>query len=126
MVADDDPDTADTLAMLLRNHGYEVAVAYSGTEAISRAVEFQPDVFILDLAMPICDGYEVARRLRAMPEFAAKHFIAVTGLVDQRHRDEASQAQFDDYLVKPCKLDLLLTLLNEAGCVPETTVRRAD
>jgi CheY-like chemotaxis protein len=117
LIADDDRDAADTLAILLQEKGFEVTVAYNGEQAIETALAVNPDFLILDLAMPNLDGYQVADRLRAVPSFAGKRFVALTGYSDQRHLDEASRVRFDEYFVKPCKLDLLLKVLTEAPIV---------
>ncbi len=68
--------------------------------------------------MPVLDGFQVARRLRAIPEFEHAMFVALSGYSDQSHFDEASQAQFDEYLVKPPDLRLLLAILSEASPQP--------
>ena len=113
LVVDDNADAAESLGKLLTANGFEVAVAHSGVVALDLATTFNPDVFILDLSMPGMDGYQVARTLRTMPEFAQKHYVALTAHSDQGHMDGATQARFDDYLVKPCKLPLLLKILTE-------------
>src|SRR5690242_973874 len=115
LIADDNHDSADSLAMLMRSEGYEVQVAYDGRQTIEAASAFEPDVFILDLTMPALDGFETARRLRAMPAYAEKLFVALTAHAEQTHLDEASRASFDEYLIKPCKLDVLRQILSEAA-----------
>jgi CheY-like chemotaxis protein len=114
LIIDDNRDSADTLALLLQRVGFEVRVAYEGQQAIEAARSFKPDVFIVDLAMPIMDGFQLATRLRAMPDFAHALFVALSGLSDQTHLDEASKAQFDEYIVKPPEMPLLLAILSEA------------
>ena len=69
--------------------------------------------------MPVLDGFQVAGRLRALPQFAGKHFVALTAYADQPHLDAASKLQFDEYLVKSCKLNLLRTILTEAVAAQE-------
>ena len=69
--------------------------------------------------MPALDGFQVARRLRTLSQFAHKQFVALTGYEDQQHLDTASELQFDEYLVKPCKLNLLMTILTEAAAALE-------
>ena len=113
LVVDDNADAADSLAKLLQAHGFETAVAHGGMAGIELAATFNPDVFILDLSMPGMDGYQLARTLRDVPEFAQRHFVALTAHSDQSHMDGATQARFDDYLVKPCKVPLLLKILAE-------------
>ncbi len=118
LIADDNRDEADVLSLALRREGFEVQVAHDGEQAITMALQFKPDVLFLDIAMPILDGFQVAQRLRAMPDFTNKVFVALTGFSDQEHLDQASSAEFDEYLVKPFKLDRLMTILAEAsGCI---------
>ena len=114
LIVDDNRDSADSLASLLRHFGYEVWVAYGGPEAILAVQSFHPDVFVVDLAMPFVDGFQVARQLRAIPEFERSLFVALSGHSEQTYMDEASKAQFDEYLFKPPKIDLLLAILEEA------------
>jgi CheY-like chemotaxis protein len=113
LVVDDIPDSADSLAVLLRLEGFEVRTAYDGRQAIETAVQFHPNVLVVDLVMPVVDGFEVARRLRAMPEFEHAHFIAFSGLAEQSHLDEASRVQFDEYVLKPPDLKVFKAILSE-------------
>ncbi|HEX4143611.1 MAG TPA: response regulator [Pirellulales bacterium] len=115
LVVDDNRDSADSLALLLQSLGHEVSVAYEGQQAIDAALSFHPDVLIVDLAMPVLDGFQVAKKLRAVPEFADSVFVALSGHSDQPYFDEASKAQFDEYLVKPPKLSLLSAILSEVS-----------
>jgi CheY-like chemotaxis protein len=113
LVVDDNADAADSLAKLLTAHGYETGVAHGGMAALELANTFNPDVFILDISMPGMDGYQLCRTLRAAAEHAQKHFVALTAHSDQSHMDGATQARFDDYLVKPCKVPVLMKILSE-------------
>ncbi|MBS0209381.1 MAG: response regulator [Planctomycetes bacterium] len=115
LVADANRANADSLAKLLRTAGFDVATAYDGGHAIEQAVTFEPDIFLLELAMPVLDGYQVASHLKGMPKFADKVFIALTAYADQRHMDLASQADFQDYLVKPIELSMLMSILAEVS-----------
>jgi CheY-like chemotaxis protein len=113
LIVDDNADAAEMLAVLLRNKDLVVRTAYGGEQGLEISMSFKPDVIILDLTMPRFDGFQLASRLRAMPEFKKKHFIALTAHDDQSHLDQASRAQFDDYMVKPCKVELLMKILAE-------------
>jgi CheY-like chemotaxis protein len=115
LIVDDERDAANTLAALLQIKGFVTHVAYDGNEAIAKAIACNPDAFILDLEMPGQDGFQLANRLRAMPQFKSKRYIALTGYADQEHLDQASKLEFDDYLVKPCKLDVLMGILRETA-----------
>ncbi len=115
LVVDDHRDVVDGLKLLLEHAGFEVKPAYSGQQAIEAAQSFHPDVFILDLGMPGMDGFQVATQLRATPEFANKVFVALSGYAEQDRLDEAAQARFDEYLVKPPSMETLLAILAEVS-----------
>ena len=79
LIADDDRDETESLAILLRLKNHTVATAYDGVEALRIAAEFKPQVALLDLSMPELDGYDVAVQLRQQPWAADLKLIAVTG-----------------------------------------------
>lgn len=101
LIVDDNRDAAETLRDLLELWGNEVAVCASGPEGIARAVEWQPDVVLLDIGLPGMDGYAVAAELRRDPRTASLHLIAVTGYGLEEDRLSAFQAGFDAHLIKP-------------------------
>jgi len=101
MVVDDNRDAARTLELLLRSLGHETRVVYNGTDALRIAPAFKPDVVLLDIGMPDLDGYEVARRLRAMGQVGNARIIAITGWGQEADRLRSSEAGFDLHLVKP-------------------------
>lgn len=107
VVVDDDRDTIETLVWLLQMAGHEVVGCHAGQDAIEEACADQADVVFIDLAMPEMDGYEVAHQLRQCDACKDALLIAVTGLVDEEHRQRAMQAGFDDYLVKPVDFAIL-------------------
>jgi two-component system, chemotaxis family, CheB/CheR fusion protein len=111
LIADDIRGSADILAYLLKREGYETAVAYGGEQAVETAVNFDPDTLILDLDMPDLDGFQVATRLRALPTFSSKRFIALTSHAEQPLLEEASKVSFDGYMVKPFDVHVLKTML---------------
>lgn len=109
LIVEDNRDTADTTAMLLSMHGYDVAVAYDGKTAIRTAKGFDPDVILLDLSLPDIDGYTVARNLRDEGLERAS-LVAVTGYAPD---DEVwSDVDFADHLIKPVGKDALVSLLD--------------
>ena len=110
LVADDNADGADTLGMLLRQHGHEVEVVYSGTEAVEVAGTFHPEVIFLDLGMPIMDGYETARRIRERLGAKRARLVAVSGYGQVANPQRARTAGFDDFVLKPASPDKLLDL----------------
>lgn len=101
LVVDDNVDQADSAAMLLRLAGHEVLVAYSGPTALQAAVEYQPNLVMLDLGLPDMNGYEVARRLRQHPRLQGARLVAMSGYGQDSDRDRSRGAGFDLHLVKP-------------------------
>jgi len=112
LVADDNHDAAQTLAVLLEMMGHEVRVAVDGQEAVEAAASFAPDVVLLDIGMPRMDGYTAARRIHETRPQAM--LIAVTGWGRREDMREAAAAGFDHHLVKPVQPDQLVKLLATA------------
>ena len=113
LVVDDNVDGATTLNLLLESLGHETCVEHDGIEALKMAVEFRPDVVLLDLAMPGIDGYEVARRLRELMKEPPLRIVAVTGFGQETDRQKSREAGFDMHLVKPVEVNALAHALNE-------------
>jgi signal transduction histidine kinase/CheY-like chemotaxis protein len=114
LVVDDNADAAQMLAALLEVQGHAVSVEYDGRGALARARREHPDVLLLDIGLPDMDGYELARRLRAQPENAGATLVALTGYGQNQDREEAQQAGFDHYLVKPADLNEVNEVLAQA------------
>jgi len=113
LVVDDNVDAAETLAEMLRLLGHEVSVAHDGVAAIEVASTSPPQLALLDLGMPVMDGYELARRLRALPQLGGVSLVALTGYGTERERERALQSGFDRHLVKPLDPALLARLLDD-------------
>ena len=111
LVADDNRDWADTLAALLRNHGYEVRTTYDGREAVEAAREFLPQVVILDVAMPRMTGYEAGRLFSCVAPEVRPVTIAVTGWPREGGKLDAEIAGFDHYVGKGAGAGAILELL---------------
>ena len=111
MVVDDNVDAAESLAMMLELDGHSVIRAHDARAAIALARNERPNVMLLDIGLPDIDGYELARRLRALPEVDAARLIAVTGYGQAEDRRRAQDAGFDDYLVKPVEFESLRVML---------------
>ncbi len=101
LVVDDNQDAADSLAMLLRVHGHEVQVAYSGMAALEKTRTYTPDVVFMDIGMPGMDGYETARLIRQQPGQENVVLAALTGWGQQEDRRRTAEAGFNHHLVKP-------------------------
>jgi two-component system CheB/CheR fusion protein len=117
LVVEDEVDSAEVLADLLRFRGQDVRMAHDGADALSVAREFRPHAVLLDLGLPTIDGYEVAARLR-QEHGAGPLLIAVTGYKADPERLE--QAGFDDHVLKPPDLQRVSELLarGREGTVP--------
>lgn len=111
LVVDDNVDATTTLAMLLAVEHHEVRVAHDGPTALQVAEDFHPDVVLLDIGLPMMDGYEVARRLRQSSELKSAVIIALTGYGQDGDRTRSAEAGFDLHLVKPVSLDTLRATL---------------
>jgi PAS domain S-box-containing protein len=101
LVVDDNSEAAETLAMILEIGGNAVETAHDGHEALARGESFRPDVVLLDLGMPLMDGYETARRMREREWGLEATLVAVTGWGQETDRQRTKAAGFDLHLVKP-------------------------
>ena len=101
LIVDDTPAIHVMIAALLRDDPYQLEHAYSGREALVKAPDVAPDLILLDIMMPDIDGFEVCRRLRALPDVADVPIIMVTALTDRASRLEGLAAGADDFISKP-------------------------
>jgi signal transduction histidine kinase/DNA-binding response OmpR family regulator len=122
LVVDDNCDAATTLAMLLEARQHEVQVANDGFAALDAAVSFQPDVVLLDIGLPGIDGFEVARRLRLLPQTKDVLVVAVSGYGQDEDRQKSRQAGFDYHLVKPVDPALLQSIFGSIAPLGATRV----
>jgi CheY-like chemotaxis protein len=111
LIVDDNRDTAESLALLLRLEGHEVHVAHDGVAGMESAQALRPDIVFLDIGMPGMDGYEVARRFRRQPDLRGVVLVALTGWGQAEDRERARQAGFDHYVTKPAPVETLQRLL---------------
>lgn len=111
LVVDDNRDGAETLSELLTELGHEVRMVHDGEAALREAGAFLPQVMLLDIGLPMLDGYEVCRRLRAMPWGGQVGVIAMTGWGDAEAQRKGEEAGFDRHLTKPVEESLLLATL---------------
>ena len=115
MVVDDNLDSADTMAELIRIWGPEVRTANDGPSAIECAREFRPQVVLLDVGLPGMDGYELARRLRA-EGLAGTLLVSVTGYGQEEDRRRSTEAGFAHHLIKPVDPAALERVIASATC----------
>jgi two-component system, sensor histidine kinase len=106
LIVDDNVDAADSLAMLLKMDGHHAEPVYDPSDALARVGEFDPEIILLDIGLPVMDGYEVARRLRNSGNKA--RLVALTGYGQSRDVERALEAGFDSHLVKPVELPALV------------------
>ncbi len=113
LLVDDNIDGAVMMGELVKMMGYDVQVEYDGAKSIETAKKWHPDVVILDIGMPMMNGYEVASRLRRDPETSSARIIALTGLGRMDAENESSLEDFDRHLVKPVDFEQLEKVLKE-------------
>ena len=111
LVADDNRDSAQSLALLLKLMGHETHTAMDGVEAVEAAETLHPDVVLLDIGMPRLNGYDACRRIREQPWSRSMTLIAQTGWGQEEDRRRTKEAGFDGHLIKPVDPDVLLKLV---------------
>jgi signal transduction histidine kinase len=111
LIADDNNDALESLATLLQLNGHEVYTATNGGTALQCAERHRPEVCLLDIGMPMLDGYEVAKRIREQPWGQRITLVALTGWGQDSDRRRSREAGFDSHLVKPLDLETLTDLL---------------
>ena len=109
LVVDDEPNIVELLSVSLRFQGFDVEVAYSGTEALDKAHSFSPDAFILDVMMPGMSGFELLPKLREAGFDGPVLFLTAKDAVDNRIHGLTIGA--DDYVTKPFSLEEVITRL---------------
>jgi CheY-like chemotaxis protein len=115
LVVDDNPDIVEGLRMLLTLLEAEVRVAYDGAEALRVCAQWPPTHILMDLGMPVMDGYAAARRLRADHPERAFRLVAITGLGQEEDRRRTREAGFDQHLVKPVGVAELRAVLSDSA-----------
>jgi signal transduction histidine kinase/ActR/RegA family two-component response regulator len=111
LIVDDNADAAEMLDVLVSHLGHTTRLAHDGAAALIAAAEFAPDVVLLDIGMPVMNGYTVARTLRQRPEFNHVHIAAVTGWGQEEDRRKAREAGCDSHFTKPLSPVVLEDLL---------------
>jgi PAS domain S-box-containing protein len=111
LIADDNRDAADSLAMLLRMEGHDVTVVYDGEQAVAAIDSLRPDIAVLDIGMPKLNGYDVSRRVREGSMGTLVTLIAVTGWGQTLDKARAAEAGFNHHFTKPIDLEVLVQML---------------
>ena len=115
LLVDDNVDATRALALLLGHAGFVVVTAHDGGEALARAEEALPDIVLLDLGLPVVDGYRVAETLRARPGGEALLLVAISGYGQPEDRQRSQAVGFDHHLVKPIDCAVLLALMRSGA-----------
>ena len=112
LIADDERDTVLTLMMLLRDEGHDVQGVYTGRQVLDAVRGFDPDVLVLDIAMPDLSGWEVARTIRTHPDGKRRLLIGMSGeYKNSVDKLLSTVVGFDHYLLKPCSPNTIIELL---------------
>ncbi|MFN7133713.1 MAG: response regulator, partial [Myxococcales bacterium] len=117
LVVDDNIDAATLLAEALEAHGYAVALAHDGPAALQIARSFEPEVALLDIGLPVMDGFELAQRLRAQMPEEPPLLIAISGYGQEADRERSRAAGFDAHFVKPADLDAIVARIEGSSSV---------
>jgi signal transduction histidine kinase len=119
LVVDDNIDAAESIAVLLRMEGHEVKTVSDGQQALASSQVFAPNVVVLDIGLPGMDGYELARRMRQLPETRKALFIALTGYGQKEDRAQAAAAGFQHHFTKPADPRAIHTVISQFGLTSE-------
>jgi len=111
LVVDDNVDMVTSLAILLRTAGHDVQSAHDGPTGLKAALDYRPDVALLDIGLPRLDGFELAKRMRQYPILQKVVLVAMTGYGKESDRQRSQKAGFDHYLVKPTKFEKVQEIL---------------
>jgi CheY-like chemotaxis protein len=114
LIVDDDEDLRDVMQEVILGLGFDALQASNAEDAVELASHGGIDIVLIDLSLPLVDGFEIARRLRATERAASARLVALTGYSDAQSRKSAEEAGFDDYLVKPVQQNAIAALLNQA------------
>ena len=113
LLAEDNETNIQAIGEYLQDVGYRLIVARNGGEALDLAWEWKPELILMDIQMPVLDGFTVTQRLRAMSEFAATPIIALTALAMPGDRERCLAAGANEYLAKPVRLKNLMEIINQ-------------
>jgi CheY-like chemotaxis protein len=118
VVIEDNPDGAEMLGLLLEHAGYEVFTAGDGKSGMELIDRVRPDIALVDIGLPVMDGFELARWARSRPEYHNLYMLALTGYGQASDRAAALAAGFDEHLVKPVDAEELRRIMQTKEPVP--------
>ena len=113
LVVEDTPNNRRILNDLLTNAGFEVIEAVDGEKGVAMAAEQRPDLILMDIQLPLIDGYEATRRIKANPDLKSIPIIAVTSYALSGDEAKALAAGCDGYFAKPCSPRVILAKIRE-------------
>jgi DNA-binding response OmpR family regulator len=113
LLVDDEPNILLAIEFLLKKEGYSIKKAFDGLQALKFVASFRPDIVVLDVMMPELDGFEVARRIRNMPDFEHVRIIFLTAKGTQHDKMKGYTSGGEVYLIKPFDNDELVRIVNE-------------
>lgn len=113
LLVEDNEMNRDMLSRRLQRKGYEVVCAIDGQEGVSFATQHHPDIILMDMDLPVVDGWEATRRIKANPDLQKIPIIALTAHAMTEDRNKALQAGCNDYDTKPIELERLLGKIND-------------
>ncbi len=111
LIVDDNVDTVLSFSMLLKESGNEIRTAHDGPSAVKIAMEYIPDVVLLDIGLPGLNGYEVAKQIRNQPSLKNIVLVALTGYGQEPDRQASMEAGFNHHLIKPARLEQVQKIL---------------
>lgn len=117
LIVEDNDDAGEALAMVMGVFGCETRVAHDAPTAIAVIHSFDPDLALLDVGLPIIDGYELARQVRQLPGRRVMRLVAITGYGQKRDIVNALAAGFDEHLTKPVDMATLEAVLSRVAAV---------
>ena len=126
LVVDDFQDNREMYAEYLAFSGFRVIQAANGKEALDQAFANRPDIIIMDLSLPVMDGWEATRRLKADQRTNAIPVVALTGHAMQGHSKGAIEAGCDSFVAKPCLPDQLVAEIRKMLSTPRVKAAKAE
>ncbi len=111
LIVEDNDMNLDMLSRRLQRKGYEIVAARDGKSGFEQAVSVKPDLILMDMSLPVIDGWEATRQIKAHPKTALIPIIALTAHAMSSDRDKAFEAGCDEFYTKPIELPGLLDMM---------------